>query len=344
MLVLGLGAVLGYSLYHRHVHLHTAVATSVAGVVSLIPEGLVLLVGVTYAAAPVRMSRHGVLAQQLNAIESLASVDPVCLDKTGTLTEAALRVVEVVPAAGVAEERVRTALGDLAVSASARNTTLQAIAAGAESWFAVIPAATPDASIGRPAVRRGLLIGWPHPRSLLAVLARPPAHIVARAHWRSARCDRNRRRDRALPDTAEPALAQHPRQRSRSAIALSDRAITHAHVASLAVAVALPACFLTVLLAARTQSAPSRRSISPRQDPSCRGLAAAPPHPSTPRPGGIPRTRGGRARHHRCLPPGRFSWGCCNALILARATASVVLERVCEHLQRTRDKIGRAHV
>ena len=86
--VVFLGAVLGFSLYHRHVALHNAVATSAAGVVSLIPEGLVLLVGVTYAAAAVRMSRRGVLAQQLNAIESLASVDIICVDKTGTLTEA----------------------------------------------------------------------------------------------------------------------------------------------------------------------------------------------------------------------------------------------------------------
>jgi cation-transporting P-type ATPase E len=58
-LVIGLGAILGYSLYHRHVPVDTAVATSSAGVVSLIPEGLVLLVGLTYAAAAVRMSRRG---------------------------------------------------------------------------------------------------------------------------------------------------------------------------------------------------------------------------------------------------------------------------------------------
>jgi cation-transporting P-type ATPase E len=127
-LVIGLGAILGYSLYHRHIHLHTAVATSSAGVVSLIPEGLVLLVSVTYAAAAVRMSRRGVLAQQLNAIESLASVDTICIDKTGTLTEAALRVIEVIPTSGTNEERVRAALKELAAGASARNITLQAIA------------------------------------------------------------------------------------------------------------------------------------------------------------------------------------------------------------------------
>jgi cation-transporting P-type ATPase E len=127
-LVVVLGAVLGYSLYHRHVTVHTAVATSAAGVVTMIPEGLMVLVSLTYAAAAVRMSRRGVLAQQLNAIESLASVDTICLDKTGTLTEATLRVVELVPASGADEETVRTALATLAASASTRNLTLQAIA------------------------------------------------------------------------------------------------------------------------------------------------------------------------------------------------------------------------
>ncbi|MGA9858133.1 MAG: HAD-IC family P-type ATPase, partial [Solirubrobacteraceae bacterium] len=127
-LVVVLGAVLGYSLYHRHVTVHTAVATSAAGVVTMIPEGLMVLVSLTYAAAAVRMSRRGVLAQQLNAIESLASVDTICVDKTGTLTQATLRVVELVPAAGVGEETVSTALATLAASASARNLTLQTIA------------------------------------------------------------------------------------------------------------------------------------------------------------------------------------------------------------------------
>ncbi len=127
-LVVGLGALLGYSLYHRHVPVHTAVATSAAGVVSLIPEGLVVLVSLTYAVAAVRMSRRGILAQQLNAIESLASVDTICVDKTGTLTQAALRVVEVLPTTNISKESLRAALGDLAASASARNLTLRAIA------------------------------------------------------------------------------------------------------------------------------------------------------------------------------------------------------------------------
>jgi magnesium-transporting ATPase (P-type) len=127
VLVLVLGALLGYSLYHRRVAVHTAVATSTAGVVSLIPEGLVVLMSLTYAAAAVRMSRRGVLAQQLNSIESLAAVDTICLDKTGTLTEGSLRVTEVVPADS-SPESLNAALGVLGAASASRNDTLEAIA------------------------------------------------------------------------------------------------------------------------------------------------------------------------------------------------------------------------
>ena len=57
-----------------------------------------LLASLTFAVAAIRLGRIGALAQQLNAIESLASVDTVCVDKTGTLTENRLGVAGVVPA------------------------------------------------------------------------------------------------------------------------------------------------------------------------------------------------------------------------------------------------------
>lgn len=127
-LVLTLGALLGYALFHRHVPMHTAVSTATAGVVTLVPEGLMVLVSLTYAVAAVRMSRRGVLAQQLNAIESLASVDTICIDKTGTLTEKTLRVVGSSPTLEQGERPLSDALRALAASASSRNITLQAIA------------------------------------------------------------------------------------------------------------------------------------------------------------------------------------------------------------------------
>ena len=74
------------------------------------------------------MARRGALAQQLNAIESLASVDVICLDKTGTLTEPRLRVRRAVPADGRREAELGAALGRFAASSPARNATLAAIA------------------------------------------------------------------------------------------------------------------------------------------------------------------------------------------------------------------------
>ena len=123
-----LGAMLVVALWKQDVGIRHAVDTSVAGMVTLIPEGLILLVSITYAAAALRMARAGALAQQLNAIESLASVDTLCIDKTGTLTEPRLRVVSFVPSSDVEEPALRQAFGRFAASAGARNATLDAIA------------------------------------------------------------------------------------------------------------------------------------------------------------------------------------------------------------------------
>ena len=99
-----------------------------AGVVNLVPEGLILLISLTAAVSAFKVAQRGVLAQQLNAVESLASVDVVCTDKTGTLTEPTLRVVGIEPADGVGEEALAGALAIYAASAPSRNATLQAIA------------------------------------------------------------------------------------------------------------------------------------------------------------------------------------------------------------------------
>ena len=71
------------------------------------------------------------LVQYLNSVESLANVDTVCLDKTGTLTDGALSLHSVVPATGgKADAEVKALLDGFAHSVSARNATVEAIAAG----------------------------------------------------------------------------------------------------------------------------------------------------------------------------------------------------------------------
>jgi P-type E1-E2 ATPase len=138
-----LGAIFGYALFEQEKSTRETVTTAVAGVVTLIPEGLILLTSVTFAVAALRMARRGALAQQLNAIESLASAEIVCLDKTGTLTEAALRVSHVTPAPGVDEQFLAEALGRYAASSPSRNATLDAIAeafpAAAEAALGHVP-------------------------------------------------------------------------------------------------------------------------------------------------------------------------------------------------------------
>ncbi|WP_306415687.1 HAD-IC family P-type ATPase [Arthrobacter livingstonensis] len=65
----------------------TAVVSAVASIVAMIPEGLVLLTSISFGMAAVKLARRQVLVQELPAVEGLARVDMVCLDKTGTLTQ-----------------------------------------------------------------------------------------------------------------------------------------------------------------------------------------------------------------------------------------------------------------
>ena len=99
-----------------------------AGIVNLVPEGLILLISLTAAVSAFKVAQRGVLAQQLNAVESLASVNVVCTDKTGTLTEPTLRLVGLMPADGMDEGTLARGLASYAASSASRNTTLQAIA------------------------------------------------------------------------------------------------------------------------------------------------------------------------------------------------------------------------
>ena len=74
-----------------------AIVSTVAALIGMIPEGLVLLTSVVLAVSVIRLSRHKTLVQELYCIETLARVDTLCLDKTGTITEGKMQVDELVP-------------------------------------------------------------------------------------------------------------------------------------------------------------------------------------------------------------------------------------------------------
>ena len=79
----------------------SAVLSTTSALVGMIPEGLILLTSTVLAVAVIRLSRHRVLVQQLYCIETLARVDVLCLDKTGTITTGAMEVIDVVPVGAV---------------------------------------------------------------------------------------------------------------------------------------------------------------------------------------------------------------------------------------------------
>ncbi|MFF3016263.1 HAD-IC family P-type ATPase [Streptomyces sp. NPDC057939] len=108
-------------------NLKDAIARTVGGIVPMIPEGLVLLTSVAFAIGVIRLGRKQCLVQELPAIEGLARVDVVCLDKTGTLTEGGMDVTELRPLGGADPTYVKKVLGALGESDPRPNASLQAI-------------------------------------------------------------------------------------------------------------------------------------------------------------------------------------------------------------------------
>lgn len=120
-------ALLFISQFRAHEGLRAALASAVAGTVAMVPEGLVLLTSVAFAVGVMRLAKRRVLVQELPAVEGLARVDVLCIDKTGTLTEGRLAVEEV----EVLDDRevpYEEALAGLAAADPNPNATLRAIA------------------------------------------------------------------------------------------------------------------------------------------------------------------------------------------------------------------------
>lgn len=109
-----------------------AVVSAVAGVVGMIPEGLVLLTSLNFAVAAMRLARHNTLVQELESVETLARVDALNLDKTGTITDGGIafnRLVMLDSANSAAEQAATQALYDCC-NEEQPNGTGQAVLAG----------------------------------------------------------------------------------------------------------------------------------------------------------------------------------------------------------------------
>ena len=104
-----------------------SVISTVAALIGMIPEGLVLLTSIVFAVSVIRLSQKNTLVQEMYGIETLARVDVLCLDKTGTITEGSMLVNEILPINQNSNEEMKEILSALCVNLKDETPTFKAI-------------------------------------------------------------------------------------------------------------------------------------------------------------------------------------------------------------------------
>ena len=100
---------------------------TVASLIGMIPEGLILLTSSVMAVSIIRLSKHKVLVQKLDGVEALARVDIICLDKTGTLTEGKMKLSKIIPYKTTEKPKIEEILNEVANNMEDENATIKAI-------------------------------------------------------------------------------------------------------------------------------------------------------------------------------------------------------------------------
>lgn len=123
---------IGTALVFRQINLdgvaiQEAIVSVVAALIGMIPEGLMLLTSTVLAVGTIRLSRHGILTRELYCIESLARIDTLCIDKTGTLTEGNLELRQTILLNEVTPNEAEHALNTLAHALKTENATFKSI-------------------------------------------------------------------------------------------------------------------------------------------------------------------------------------------------------------------------
>lgn len=104
-----------------------SIFNTVGALIGMIPEGLLLLTSSVMAVSVVRLSKYKVLVQQLYCIETLARVDVICLDKTGTITEGAMELSKVDPLEEIDLDRLNEVLSNVSYAFDNTNATMEAM-------------------------------------------------------------------------------------------------------------------------------------------------------------------------------------------------------------------------
>ena len=127
IMIIPIGIVMVINQYLIDYDLPNSIFTTVASLIGMIPEGLILLTSSVMAVGIIKLYRVHVLVQELYAIEILARVDAICLDKTGTLTEGKMKVVKIINSKNYNQEEVEDYFADYTLASEDSNQTMLAL-------------------------------------------------------------------------------------------------------------------------------------------------------------------------------------------------------------------------
>jgi len=124
ILIIPIGILLFLNQYKLDNNFSLSIINTVAALIGMIPEGLILLTSTVLAVSIMRLSKINVLAQDLYSIEMLARIDTICLDKTGTITDGNMEVLEVVK---LKDYNIEEIMGNIVNNMEVNNATSKAI-------------------------------------------------------------------------------------------------------------------------------------------------------------------------------------------------------------------------
>lgn len=115
------------ALFIRNASIQLSVVASAAALLGMLPKGLVLLISIALTTGVTKLAKKRILVQDMYSIETLAHVDTLCLDKTGTITEGKMSIQRVEPLNKTYEKMIPTIMGTYLAESSDNNVTMRAL-------------------------------------------------------------------------------------------------------------------------------------------------------------------------------------------------------------------------
>ena len=127
IIIVPIGILFFINQYKVTSNVYESIFAVAAGIIGMIPGGLILLTSSVMATSVIKLSKYNVLVQKLYCIETLSRVDTICLDKTGTLTEGKMKVTDIIVKDGHSKEEIESIIKDINYNSTDNNSTSEAL-------------------------------------------------------------------------------------------------------------------------------------------------------------------------------------------------------------------------